>query len=259
MGEDAKTFDGVWPGKVVLTDEENPVNKRAAAIKVSIPDIYGANIPVNDLPWAYPILPMAFDKTTGMGFFLMPTVGSFVHVLFERGDPQSPRWLGGWVQQGRIPFPFWNYKGDKYPHVMALRGPDKMMLRFIPGELLEIEVGESGEFINDVWTPDGLQKEHENFIRFDKRRKLLQVRCSYDVDIRCKGKIKISTTQIVTRIMPNQLVDPVTGQPYDDPASAPPLWQVTVVDPATPQGAKIMMKPGTLQGRAKQVKGFKDS
>jgi len=255
--KDGEIFPGVWLGIIKQLDDE-PSHRRTGKCKVEIPDVYGDNIQSQELPWAYPIFPGAINPSAGSGFFLMPKVGSRVCVMFERGEPNSPRWFGGWTQKGRVPFPFMFSQGDKFPHISAWRGDDGMMIRMVEGERLEIFLGESGDFDSDgKFVRDGEHKQYETSFILDKKRKKVSFRSKYDIDVRCKGKINIRAPQIRVRVMPNQLYDEDTEDWYNDPDSPfPTKWELNVFDPDAEIGARITAEPGKLMGRARQVKGF---
>lgn len=249
-------YPGVWLGKVVKVDDSSR-SQRTGKCKVSIPDVYGDNIPSDELPWAYPIFPTPLDVKKRAGFFSTARKGMNVAVLFERGDPQSPRWLGGWSPKGRLPFPFTDSEGDKFPNIQCWRGVDGMMIRFVEGERMEFYLGESGSFQDGEFQKDGQHSQYDSFIKLDKKRKKVEIRLKYDVDIRCKGKITISAPQIQIRVMPNR-TQGSDGSFSNDPDSPKPKWELSVFDPDAQQGARITAEPGKLQGRARSVKGFKD-
>lgn len=257
--KDGPVFPGIWFGKVLQVDDA-PSFKRVGKLKVEIPDVYGDNISEDDLPWAYPLFPGGINTRQRAGFFLMPSKHAFVGIIFERGDPQSPRWIGGWTQKGRIPFPFTHSEGDKFPHIAAWRGVDGMMIRFVEGERMEFFLGSSGDFDEDGnYITDGEHKAWDTFIIFDKKRKKVRIRLKYDVDIQCKGKVSIRAPQIRIRVMPNQQYNASTEDWENDPDSPTPTrWEMSVFDPDAQMGARIIAEPGKLIARARQVRGFKD-
>lgn len=257
--KDGMVFPGLWLGTVKMLDDE-PSFRRVGKLKVEIPDVYGENISKQELPWAYPLFPTALHTQRRAGFFHMPQVGSNVGVLFERGDPQSPRWIGGWTQAGRIPFPFQFSQGDKFPHISAWRGADGMMIRFVEGERLEIFLGESGDFdAEGQFQPDGGHKNYDTFLTFDKKRGKVTFRCKFDIDIRCKGKISVRAPQIRIRCMPNQQYNSDSEDWENDPDSPDARFELNVFDPDAEMGARIIAEPGKLIGRARSVRGFEDS
>lgn len=258
--KDGTVFPGVWLGKVVKLDDADR-SKRVGKLKVKIPDVYGEDIDTEDLPWAYPLFPSGINTQGRAGFFLMPPKDALVGILFERGDPQSPRWIGGWTQKGRIPYPFTHSEGDKFPNISAWRGVDGMMIRFVQGERLEIFPGESGEFDEEGnFQSDGEHGPWDSFIIFDKKRKVVRVRLKHDVQITCKGKVSIRAPQIRVRVMPNQQYNADAEDWENDPESPEPTrWELNVFDPDAQMGARIIAEPGKLIGRARETKGFEDS
>lgn len=257
--KDGTIFPGVWVGKVVMLDDE-PSYRRVGKCKVEVPDVYGDNITPQELPWAYPLFPGFINPDQQAGFFMMPPVGARVGILFERGDPNAPRFIGGWTQRGRIPFPFQFSQGDKFPRISAWRGADGMMIRFVEGERLEIQLGKSGSFdVNDQFIADGEHRQWDTSITLDKKRKKISFRTSLDIDVRCKGKITVRAPQIRVRVMPNQQYNEENEDWENDPDSPEPTrWELSVFDPDAQIGARIIAEPGKLLGRARQVKGFKD-
>lgn len=255
--KDGAVYPGVWLGTVKQLDDGSFFN-RVGKCRVSIPDVYG-DVPKTELPWAYPLFPGAINPRPGSGFFLMPRVGSRVGVLFERGDPNAPRWVGGWTQRGQLPFPFQFSEGDKFPNISAWLGADGMMIRFVEGEKLEIFLGKSGDFDADgKFIPDGEHKQWDTSLVMDKKRQKVTFRCKFDIDIRCKGKINIRAPQIRTRVMPNQQYNEETEDWENDPDSPDTRWEMTLFDPDAKKGARIIATPGQLKGRARHVKGFED-
>lgn len=257
--KDGSVFPGVWLGRVMKLDDE-PSYRRVGKVKVKIPDVYGDNTPVDKLPWAMPLFPSAIHTQNKAGFFFMPPVGANVGVMFERGDPQSPRWIGGWTQAGRIPFPFQYSQGDKFPHISAWRGADGMMIRFVEGERLEIFLGESGSFDSEgTFQPDGEHSSYDTFLSLDKVNKKVTFRCKFDIDIRCEGKLSVRAPQFRIRCVPNQQYNSETEDWENDPESPDARFELNVFDPDAEKGARIIAEPGKLTGRARHVKGFEDS
>ena len=50
------------------------------------------SIPVEDIPWAYPLHDLQFGSDTGTGRFSTPKMGAMVRVVFE-GDQYHPRYF----------------------------------------------------------------------------------------------------------------------------------------------------------------------
>lgn len=96
-----KRLKGLYRGKVVINDdsdeEEYPYY---AAVRISIPEVYGDEIPKEDLPWAYPALPFGQGKDAdGYDYcsINIPKEDTWVWVMFEHGDPNRPVYFASWV------------------------------------------------------------------------------------------------------------------------------------------------------------------
>lgn len=256
--KDGPVFPGVWIGKVIKLDDASQ-GQRTGKCKVSIPAIYGESPSPNDIPWAMPIYPAPIHPTQKAGWFTMPKKDSLVCVMFEQGDPQSPRWFGGWAPKGRLPYQFTNTEGDKFPNVTTFRMADGAMLRFVDGERVELYIGKSGSGDKDgTFTEDGKHSEYDTYLKFDKKRNKLTLRCKLDIDVQCKGTIKIKAPQLQIRLMPNQESDGAGG--FQTSSDSPKgKFELSVIDPDAQKGAKLTLEPGKMQGRARHVKGFKDS
>lgn len=85
-------LSGFWDGIVV--DIKAPVTEPPGAVKVRIYDLHGdvADVPDNDLPWAWPNLMFA---GANCGLIGVPPVNSIVNILFKHGDKRYPMWIGG--------------------------------------------------------------------------------------------------------------------------------------------------------------------
>ena len=70
-------FGGIYRGVVV--DNTDPARK--LRLKVRVPEVLGTAD-----PWAVPCTPG--------GSTALPSVGDIVWVMFEKGDPDYPVWLG---------------------------------------------------------------------------------------------------------------------------------------------------------------------
>jgi len=256
--KEGPVFPGIWPGKIVELDDSEP-SRRVGKCRVDIPDVYGDKIPRNRLPWAYPLFPGYIDVESQSGFFMMPPVGATVGILFERGDPNAPRWVGGWSKKGGLPYPFQNSEGDKFPHISCWRGPDGMMIRFVAGERLEIYLGKSGSFNEDgKFESDGEHAQHETSIVLDKKRKKLSLRSKYGIDVRCQGRITVRAPQIRVQVIPNQRYNSESEEWEKDPESPETFCDLSVFDPDVGMGSRIKSEPGKLTGQARHVKGFED-
>lgn len=95
----SSNYNGLWDA--VVADDKDPL--KIGRVRVRVLDLHDDSVPINELPWAYPCSPTAFinitDSTKSGGFFHVPPVDALVHVMFKRGDPDFPVWMGGWFPQ----------------------------------------------------------------------------------------------------------------------------------------------------------------
>lgn len=77
------------PHKGMVVQRTDP--KRMGRLRVMVTGVYD-KIPVPMLPWCLPIVPCAVQS----GERWIPPLGSWVNVEFEGGDPEYPKWSGGW-------------------------------------------------------------------------------------------------------------------------------------------------------------------
>jgi uncharacterized protein involved in type VI secretion and phage assembly len=86
-------FYGKYQG--VVTDNKDPLFLGRVRAKVN--DVLGDS----ESGWAKPCVPFAGQ---GMGFHVIPPVGSLVWIEFEKGDPDYPIWTGGmWGVATEVP------------------------------------------------------------------------------------------------------------------------------------------------------------
>lgn len=96
FNSDSDSMNGLWDGIVV--DDKDPL--KLGRVKVRIFDLHDENTPETDLPWATGNFPTAFintkDPNKSGGFFHIPPIDALVNIMFRRGDPDAPVWIGGW-------------------------------------------------------------------------------------------------------------------------------------------------------------------
>jgi hypothetical protein len=89
-------FNGLWDAVVV--DDIDP--EQRGRVKVRVFDLHDEDTPLEVLPWAEGCFPAAFinvnDPLKSGGFFHIPPVDALVKVMFSKGDPAFPNWMGGW-------------------------------------------------------------------------------------------------------------------------------------------------------------------
>lgn len=83
------TFPGIYRAKV----EDNNDPSQLGRIKVRIYPML-ADVEAVLLPWAVPMYPIWEGAGTGIGFFAIPDVGTYVFVMFEQGDIYQPVYIG---------------------------------------------------------------------------------------------------------------------------------------------------------------------
>lgn len=131
----------------VIEEIDDPRN--IGRCKVRVFGIFGdkgdslGSIPVNDLPWAYPIHDSIFGSTSGSGKFSTPKIGTKVRVIFD-DDIYHPRYVGieelDEELQGLIESDYENFHSLLYDSDRQL----KIYYSVNTGLLLELD----GSFIN---------------------------------------------------------------------------------------------------------------
>ncbi len=87
------SLDGLFRGEVTNNIDPN----RLGRVQIKLPSVFGTNT----LTWAMPCVPYA---GRGVGFFFIPPVGAKLWIMFERGDPEHPVWMGCfWDTSGDVP------------------------------------------------------------------------------------------------------------------------------------------------------------
>ncbi|UVO55695.1 phage baseplate assembly protein V [Sphingomonas sp. SUN039] len=114
MEEECPKFFGKYRGTVEAVIDPLGLGR----VQVSVPDVLGDGTSA----WAWPCLPGAGPN---QGFFMIPPAKANVWVEFERGDPDSPIWSGGFWGPGEAP---------------AMIGPTQQITRVWAGKNFRIEV-----------------------------------------------------------------------------------------------------------------------
>ncbi len=87
------TFHGIYRGTVVSNLDPLMLGR----LQIDVPDVPGAS----RQSWANPCVAFA---ASDKGPFALPPVGANVWVMFEKGSPADPVWMGGfWDQSNRPP------------------------------------------------------------------------------------------------------------------------------------------------------------
>lgn len=148
-------FPGLYRGIVKVNDDSAEDHPYLCRVKVYVPQVYGKDIVDDDLPWAYPCMPIGGGQPTvegekvGFGFVSLPPVGTSVWIAFEHGDPSSPIWLGTWYgekdETPELPTEairdVGRSSGETYPRIFLLKAPfanDGLWIRILGDKRLEI-------------------------------------------------------------------------------------------------------------------------
>ena len=131
-------LQGLFRGEVV----NNVDTQRMGRVQIKVPSVFGEN----PLTWAMPCAPYAGP---GVGFFLIPPVGAKLWIMFERGDPEYPVWMGAfWESADDVPaspqIPDMKVLKTDTATVTIVDGPGPAMLTIEGQGGLKIEMGPSG-------------------------------------------------------------------------------------------------------------------
>lgn len=78
-------YSGFYRGEV--KDNNDPLKRGRCKVEI-YPMFKG--ITTADLPWSIPAYPIFEGAGSGVGYFAVPKIGTFVYCVFEEGDPNSP-------------------------------------------------------------------------------------------------------------------------------------------------------------------------
>lgn len=200
-------FQGLWSGVVV--DDLDPL--KIGRVRLRVFELHDEETPVAELPWALPCFPSAFmnvsDPTKSGGFFQVPPIDAVVHVMFQKGDPEFPIWMGGWFpkEPGVLGREKYKSNGDRKALYNADGRPSCPTWRSLRGHVIELddEVPElritsaNGHKIT-LSDGDGEQgdaiklEDHEgNYIWMDTGRGLLSIRWDGDVKEHITGNKEV--------------------------------------------------------------------
>lgn len=120
---------GLYRGVVL----DNNDDKKLCRLRVSIPQVYGPEAKISELPWANPCFPFvggnAKDNDEVLaphGMIYIPTVKSTVWVMFEGGNINFPVWIGTWIGNKDIP----NEIQNDYPNTAIIKYPSGFYILF---------------------------------------------------------------------------------------------------------------------------------
>lgn len=197
-------FNGLWDAVVV--DDADP--EQQGRVRVRVLDLHDDDTPVESLPWASPCFPAAFTNKSNPdisgGFFHVPPIDALVAVMFRRGDPEFPVWMGGWFPQAPAITGREGYTdGVKRQALYAADGkPRCPTWRSLRGHIIELDDDNSEMRITSpgghkVTLSDESGNEHGDCIKLEDRkgnfiwmntgRDLLQIFWNGDVDEQING------------------------------------------------------------------------
>ncbi|HEX5320409.1 MAG TPA: phage baseplate assembly protein V [Stellaceae bacterium] len=79
-----------YPGIYSATVTTNTDPKMKGRLLLTVPDV----LSYSPSTWAEPSVPLAGPTGPSMGAYMVPPVGAGVWVMFQRGDPDRPVWIG---------------------------------------------------------------------------------------------------------------------------------------------------------------------
>jgi len=82
-------FQGIYRGLVMDNNDPSQLGRIKVKVYPMLEGVETAN-----LPWAIPMFPIWEGAGTGIGFFAIPDVGTYVYVMFEQGDINQPVCIG---------------------------------------------------------------------------------------------------------------------------------------------------------------------
>lgn len=121
--------------------EDNNDPEKLGRCKIRVPSVYGTDISVTDIPWAIP------DQTfigSMVGSFVVPPIGSVVHVYFKDGVIYAPHYTNKVMNRNNLPdsrlsdYPdtivFW--ESDAGGYLIYNRAKSRLELRHDSGVLI---------------------------------------------------------------------------------------------------------------------------
>lgn len=132
----------------IIEDVDDP--RREGRAKVRVISLH-EEIPVEDLPWAYPKQKSVFfGQAGGAGSISVPKKGAIVAVRFDNGNPYSPEYFAIHELAQDVKDELQSeYEGS---HIILFDGDQELKIWFSPGRGITLELRESSITIN----PDNL-------------------------------------------------------------------------------------------------------
>lgn len=161
-------YYAIYPG--VVEDNKDP--DKMGRVKISMPTILGPNKPLAQ--WAMPMGRDLAGKDTGC--FFPPYIGDVVDVMFENGNINVPRYMGGFWAMNELPADFL----EGYPNVKGwvFKSKQKITIDESPGKLkISIVNGDQGAFVvlDDTDGSEGIYIQHKSgsLVQIDKDGSLI--------------------------------------------------------------------------------------
>ena len=89
---------GIGETILIGTVVANNDPERLERVRIRVPVVLDG-VADSDLPWAVPVLPRVQGMGSGIGWCGVPAVGASIYVVFQRGDPHYPIYIGGVVDR----------------------------------------------------------------------------------------------------------------------------------------------------------------
>lgn len=191
-------YYATYPGTVM--DNNDPL--QIGRIKITLPGIFGN---ITHPIWAVPHYNNLAGK--GTGEFFPPYIGETVDVFFENGDPEYPRYKGGFWDQGELPPDF----TASYPNIKGwvFKSGIKILIDETSGSEKITVVHKSGSMM--TFNPDGS-------VNFDVQGDV-NVKASGNANVTASGDANVNGSSInlngssgqVLTTLTDPVVDTITG------------------------------------------------
>jgi len=156
---------GIWRGCV----EDNKDPKRLGRCRIRVLGLHTEvleeekkhGVPVKNLIWAEPVMPISEGAVSGYGIWSVPLQGSWVYVFFENGELMSPRYFGsspGIPIEGPLEGIGFNDPDLQYPEEGKLNLPDsprEFYDYYIEENIDDLDLLEDMEFFEPPEIPGG--------------------------------------------------------------------------------------------------------
>ena len=177
FNKNPNSFGGYWEGIVV--NDKDPQQK--GRLQIRILDLHDDTTPDESLPWVPPNFPSASASTTNTwansGFFQCPAVNAMVGIMFKKGDPGFPVWIGGWFVSapGLLGRELYGSNGQRKALYNKNGQPSCPTWRSLRGHVIELD-DDSGTLRitslsgHKITLADGTDTEHGDCIKLEDRK-----------------------------------------------------------------------------------------